>query len=345
MITTLLATGLLLSVAPVQESERVPAQVGLTDVTAAQERIPRIHAVPSRVDPAKRAELEAALADPSTPGVVRATAHVEYLAMLEYGTSVARADELAEAVSALLAPEFEEGGPDIRSTYDGHGLLVAGTEAEHAVIADMLRDLENERRLVHMKASIYRLPRAELDRITAGRSARAIDEAERASLLTSLESYDRLLAPAVVARPGSKATMTAGEQVAYIADFEVKTLPDQDSEIADPVVETVFDGLRLEFRAAPFQGAMRLDVRFESSELQRPIPTQELQVGAGGAKVTIQRPVVTAIETSALFDLAEDGTVALRAVDATGESGEGALILLRARLVEPANGGVRFKGR
>lgn len=368
MIATLLATSLLLAAGPSVQDDRtqepgaaparadltdVTAQVDLTDVTVQEdltdvtptERIPRIHAVPSRIDPAQRARLEATLSDAATSAVVRATAHVEYLAMLEMGTSVERADELAEALLALLAPEFDPGGPDIRSTFDGSGLLVDGTEPEHAAIAAMLASLEAERRQVFVEASIYRLPRAELDRLTGGRSARALDEAEVAQFQATLQTYDRLITPAVVTRPGSKASISAGEQIAYIADFEVVALPERDTEIADPVVKTVFDGILMEVRAAPLGGSMRLDVRFESSELQRPIPTEDLLLGTGGAQVTIQRPVVTAIETSALFDLADDATVALRAIDVTGSSEEGALILLRSRLVEPANGGVRVRGR
>ena len=79
-------------------------------------------------------------------------------------------------------------------------------------------------------------------------------------------------------------------------------------------------------------------MKFTSSQLERPIPTQTLHIGAMRQEVTVQRPDLTTIEASALFDLKDDAAIVLVATEASGRGDDAALVMLTATLIEAQAG-------
>jgi len=115
------------------------------------------------------------------------------------------------------------------------------------------------------------------------------------SMDAAVLSGDKLAAMQLVSAPrltvfeGQNGTITVTNQVAYISGFEVTS--SDGARVADPVVETLLDGLMLGLSAKTADGGqMRLSLDLTMAECVKPIRTQEIDVL--GSRVTIQTPVI-----------------------------------------------------
>ena len=108
-----------------------------------------------------------------------------------------------------------------------------------------------------------------------------------------------LAAPRLSVFDGQQGSIMVFNEVAYISGFDVSVVGPRlgsgvgtpGSRIANPVVETVTDGLVLGLRAsAADEDHMRLSVDLTLSEVVKPIRTQ--QVNVLGAPVSVQMPVL-----------------------------------------------------
>jgi hypothetical protein len=126
--------------------------------------------------------------------------------------------------------------------------------------------------------------------------------------LGELDEVDRLDVPSVTVRPLAPAHVTTTNQTAYVRDFEVEVR--EGAVIADPIVDVVQDGVSIQTSAVPLDGGrIGLSVEVEVADLQRPIPTFETTIGAGGAPVTIQLPQVLSRKVEAAVQLPARHTV------------------------------------
>jgi tetratricopeptide (TPR) repeat protein len=121
-----------------------------------------------------------------------------------------------------------------------------------------------------------------LDEIQLNAVLRAVKKRERVSLVT---------APKITCFNTQRANLTVRTQIAYISDFDVQA--QQNVSIADPVVDTIEDGLILEVR--PVISADRRYITVETKPtialLKRPLRTLTTTLGAAGSTpVTIQLP-------------------------------------------------------
>lgn len=102
-------------------------------------------------------------------------------------------------------------------------------------------------------------------------------------------------APSVLTLEGQDAEISLLEETAYVRDYEVQVV--RDAAIADPVVDTIRHGLRLECAAVrdPANGRWQIAFGLQQSRLETPIRELETDVKIGGrrAPVTIQLPEVT----------------------------------------------------
>lgn len=327
--------------------------------------VPRIHRIPEQLGDRRRERLEAVLADPSSTRDELSAAYDEYVELLDSGSGVRRAQDLADTILAFLELDLGKdlggggrfidrisfGGSgerhrgeldlEVRPTADGTGLLVRASEGEHARISSFLEQLTEEDRQILFEATIYTATRSEASALTDGRSVRVLTEAQRDEVLSQLSGLDSLAAPSVLVRPGMRASLSAGEEIAYVQDYRIQTLIDEDTQVADPVIGTIFDGLSMEVLAGPVGDALRMYVSFESSRVERPIKAMSLSVGGSGATLTVQRPLETSVETTVAFEAKADANVLLLATDPKGATDEAALVMLRARFVEPEPSGAQ----
>ncbi len=124
------------------------------------------------------------------------------------------------------------------------------------------------------------------------------------------EGSEHISIPKLVVSPLQLATASSINQTAYVRDFEVEQQGDK--VIASPVVDVISDGIegRVLVLFEP-DGRIGLDCELSVSELLRPIPTAEVDLGIAGApKGVVQLPRVRGVRLRQVAHLA-DGEVAV----------------------------------
>lgn len=122
------------------------------------------------------------------------------------------------------------------------------------------------------------------------------------------------------------------ESIPYIREYETTILPDLETEVCDPVIATVQDGLTLRVRGAYVsEETLKVRTEFTASSVRRPLQQIERPVGSAGNVVTLQIPEVKTVQASASFDVKEESVIVLSTVDPGFEGGEARDVLLVVR--------------
>ena len=128
---------------------------------------------------------------------------------------------------------------------------------------------------------------------------------------------DRLQAPTLTVLPLHPAQLSTKRQIAYVRDFKVVT--DAGKLIAEPVVDSVEDGLEATvFAAVLANGDITLTVDVTDWDVKEPIPEFKTTIGVGNP-VTIQLPEVTGLHLQQTAVLADGGMVVLASQKADGD--------------------------
>ena len=128
---------------------------------------------------------------------------------------------------------------------------------------------------------------------------------------------DRLQAPTLTVLPLHPAQLSTKRQIAYVRDFKVVT--DAGKLIAEPVVDSVEDGLEATvFAALLANGDITLTVDVTDWDVKEPIPEFKTTIGVGNP-VTIQLPEVTGLHLQQTAVLADGGMVVLASQKADGD--------------------------
>jgi type II secretory pathway component GspD/PulD (secretin) len=140
-----------------------------------------------------------------------------------------------------------------------------------------------------------------------------LDDAQLEAILHAVEKSDRsttLTAPRLTAYNGQRANVTVLNQVSYIADFDVEIA--QASQIGDPIVQTLRDGVILDLR--PVVSADRrfitMELRPTVAILARPIQTFQTTL-ANGPPVTIQLFEIAVQRVRTTVTMPDGGTLLL----------------------------------
>lgn len=140
-----------------------------------------------------------------------------------------------------------------------------------------------------------------------------LNNAQAEAILHAVEKSDRsttLTAPRLTAYNGQRANVTVLNQVSYIADFDVEIA--QASQIGDPIVQTLRDGVILDLR--PVVSADRrfitMELRPTVAVLSRPIQTFQTTL-ANGPPVTIQLPEIAVQRVRTTITMPDGGTLLL----------------------------------
>ncbi|MCB9914571.1 MAG: hypothetical protein H6828_05410 [Planctomycetes bacterium] len=150
------------------------------------------------------------------------------------------------------------------------------------------------------------------------------------------KGWDVLMTPEIVTRPFSPCSIETSNQVAYVKDWTVHLIEPEQQLIADPVVDTVSEGLKLDLTCAALaEGRFGVDLRFERSELERPIRTKKVRIATDPASdVSISLPEVTTVRLETKFTLQPGRLTAF--TTPTSQEDRDFVILLSVAPVTPA---------
>lgn len=138
----------------------------------------------------------------------------------------------------------------------------------------------------------------------AARSLRLLAEVRRsgeppsvdpAALARRLACWERaghvkaVQAPRVTAELGERATISVLEALSYVQDFELETTAGP-SHTANPVIQTIQEGLVLDVTATLAPGGVSLESAFTWAQVRRPIATFTSTLVPGTPAVQIQIP-------------------------------------------------------
>lgn len=189
-------------------------------------------------------------------------------------------------------------------------LLLWGTQAQHAWLAEHLQMLAEFDAQVQVKTTLVYAPPGTLDKLLADRRAHVLAASRGEALLLALRAEagtEIVSAPHMITLPFQRATLQVSRDFSYVSDYEVIKLEEGDNRILDPIIETVSDGLFLEFMGGPVSRTkFEVDISVVHSDVTEPIPTLKTQLGTPPVEVTIQLPEVQRTRLSGQFALAQD---------------------------------------
>jgi hypothetical protein len=242
-------------------------------------------------------------------------------------------ESLLATIRELLSPPMEEGIQRVDAVSRGSIALV-GTRLQHQWLAEFLASASRFDGMIDVQAQIFVLEVGRLAELSQIRSGEVLNAAQVATLAGELRRLgaEVVTSPRVSTYPFQRAHLSIVEQVAYIKDYELKVLPEQDSEIADPVIDVVSSGVQMQLRGVPLPNQkLSIFASLEYSVLERPIRTFETTLGAMAHSVTIQLPQVTRVQLEGRFEVLPGETLLLATVDPAGE--HEVLVLLEASLI------------
>ena len=222
------------------------------------------------------------------------------------------ATNIARLVSAFVRPPFADN--EVAQPLGERWITVLGRAEQHAWIARFLEDAFTTKTAWSVSTRLLTLPEVPFQRTVAPSLRRAPDLTaipssavlapgkETDDFLAGLfehEEVTMLQSPSLVQTAFMPCSASVINQTAYIRDFDVEVA--QGQVIANPVIDVVQDGFQLGTALVPLrEGVVGIAVDANFSELQKPIPVFETELGVG-KPVTIQLPEVmsTGIETAA----------------------------------------------
>jgi len=337
MLAPVLCAMLCAPLAPVQD--RVSGRVPLQEARDPAAVLPagteaRIHAAGLLTGHARLAERQAALELRVAKGIVTAETarELQELAGLRLQAETT-CKNLLLAVRDRIQPPLEES--QLVDTVGDGKLVLLGVPAQQLWLRDFLERARDFRGLVDLQARIWMAPEGELRLDPLERSGAVLEPEALTALLQELDasSAARIDAPRIVAFPFQEATLEAVDQIPFIQDYRLQVLPGSDQEVADPMISTVQDGVRVSLRTVPLAGELlSVYTSIEVSEVARPIAHGTIYVGSEPQEMTIQVPDVVRVRLEGQFDVESGRTLALTATDPAGE--RRVVVLLQARRVE-----------
>lgn len=253
-----------------------------------------------------------------------------------------RLDALAGAARSYVRPKFLAGLDELR-VHDGTTWLVTGTEEHHAWIRSFLElQRDADAPMLHMETVQVRGDAEDLERIGFEGPTAVLEDGARTSQAFAAardphNGFDVLSAPRLLVSQATPASMSLLNKVSYVKSFDVVYVHPGPSAIADPVIDVVEEGTVHRMIGVQIEpGLYALDIELVRTEIERPIPTKEVQVTVDShAPLTISQPTVLTSKLSTTVLLRDGGGVWFRVPDGERE----VLTIVRLDLVTPAEAG------
>lgn len=193
---------------------------------------------------------------------------------------------------------------------------VKGAAATHEYVVDFLSAQRRSTKGVSLTMLLLEMPAGHLKKLGLNESSAIFNgEVECADFLQRVRAdgeVDVMSTPAVSFRPRSTAYISTTNEVSYIADYILQIVEPGNTEILDPVIGVVEEGVAINVRAVPVPGGVfQFDLEINYSMLQRPIPMVKTRIQSGdGPEVEISLPIVDKISLNSVLALTE-GSAAL----------------------------------
>jgi len=145
-----------------------------------------------------------------------------------------------------------------------------------------------------------------------------LDDTQLEVILRAVEKSERvqqITAPRITVYNTQRANVSVLNQVSYVQDFDVEIA--QASNIANPIVQTIQDGIVLDVRpvVSADRRFVQLELRPTVAVLQRPIQTLAVPLSAGpvgaNAPVTLQLPQLQVSRVRTTVSMPDEGTLLL----------------------------------
>jgi len=287
------------------------------------------------------ADSEKQAADTSAPRTLAFYAMTDLLAppgepTKEFLLSAEKLREREEAEAARFAlftdtirehvnPSLVQGLDEIQAV-SGGTLVVTGTAQHHDWIRTFL-DLQRDEPLqfllinssylrgkgMHFKGAGFDGPSQVWE--SEGQLTNAL------ATVSATEGVELVTAPKLMVLPTQHAEMSILKQMAYVKSYEVVYVHPGPVAIADPVIDVIHEGFVFDLTAIQVEpGLYALNLNFERSEIERPIPTKEVKVAVDvDSTMTISQPVVTSSKLSSTVLLRSGANVWFRIPDGEQE--------------------------
>ena len=249
--------------------------------------------------------------------------------------AVDRAESLAEMLRAFLAPELGDATIDVHGS--GSLLVVVAEERAHTWITDVLEQLRADPpTLVTMEALVVRGPAGVSTELLLEPTHTLLDDAAQVVLRQQVteRNLEIVTAPRLTTFPAQRGQVTVMREIAYVSDWQLRTIEPGGQRIADPTVDVLHDGLMLDVVALPLRdGHLGLTVNLQISGVEEPIPTLPVRLAEDLDPVEVGRPVVTTVGLDTEIVLSSGGAVAFVTQDP--ERIQDVIVVLQVLRLEP----------
>jgi hypothetical protein len=194
-------------------------------------------------------------------------------------------------------------------------LVVKAARSDHGAVAQRLDVLRRDSSvLVRLETRVVEAPLSaalgrEVSAARPGQIVAVADAAEAVARWLKAGEAKVVTAPALSCFPGQTASVHAGSEVSFVADFDVEV--SQSAFIADPIVDTIYEGVMVELRPHLLEGGVRLDLHATYTDVELESFTTHL----GRQEYEIQIPAVARSEVRRTVDVTDGQTVLLRIAD------------------------------
>ena len=238
---------------------------------------------------------------------------------------------LAEFLRTFATPPLT--AADDAQVLAGRWLAVLGRPEQVASIERIVTAAQQRRedlievtvRIAEMPATTFatvvapRLPKPAADAAQQQQQQAVLDRAATAALHAALQAADATIVsgPRLVTMPLQQGDLLVGRQVSYVKDFTASVAGGQ--FIADPVIDTVFDGLQVKVLAA-YAGKDRicLSCSVLKQDVAQPLPTFQTTLAGSTLPVTIQLPRSTGVRLQQTAELASGSAAVIAAPKTDG---------------------------
>ncbi len=216
-------------------------------------------------------------------------------------------------------------------------LGVLGGPDLHAWMREWL-PLQRDGTMLDVFARFFEVPQGHMRALGIDpERSRAVEDRDLKTLLRSMDGEGArvLSAPRVLVGSGSRAQFMVGDQKSFVTDWRLVRVEPGPKEIADPVIESIFEGIRSDILATALpDGTLGIILKTERSELRSPVETRQVRLRPDAATtVELSLPEVHTVSLEASLTLA-DGTTALLGM-VPGREGREVGTLIMGRIVRP----------